>query len=106
MVISRPGEPLAEHYRPIPRADGGNVVLRVVACAVCRTDLHVLDGELPEASYPVIPGRRPSADRGSRPRSHARRGRMGRHWLARIHLRPMRVLADRENLCERARFHG
>ena len=56
MVLDAPGRPLrlASMARPIPGP--GELLLRVRACGVCRTDLHLVDGELPEPKLPVIPG--------------------------------------------------
>ena len=56
MVLHRPGEALRLERRPVPRPGRGQVLLRVEACGVCRTDLHLIDGELPEPRLPVIPG--------------------------------------------------
>ena len=51
-----PGAPLSLERLPTPRPGPGQVLLKVEACAVCRTDLHVVDGELPGQRYPVTPG--------------------------------------------------
>lgn len=56
MVLRRPGGPLEPAVLPMPQPGAGQVRVRVTACGVCRTDLHVLDGELPNAKSPVIPG--------------------------------------------------
>ena len=56
MVLERPGEPLREVERAAPNPGPGQVRLRVTACGVCRTDLHVVDGELPDLGRPVVPG--------------------------------------------------
>src|SRR5688572_28859612 len=56
MVLQRPGTPLVLQERPDPLPGPGEVRLRVLACAVCRTDLHVVDGELPGTRLPVVPG--------------------------------------------------
>src|SRR5690606_105467 len=56
MVLHRPGQPLVRETRPLPAPGPGQVRLRVLACAVCRTDLHVVDGELPHPTLPVVPG--------------------------------------------------
>lgn len=55
MVLETPGRPLVERDLPRPRGRAGQVLLRVRACAVCRTDLHILDGELAEARLPLVP---------------------------------------------------
>ncbi len=56
MVLTMPGRPLTLESRPDPEPAGGEIVVEVEACAVCRTDLHVVDGELPEPRLPVVPG--------------------------------------------------
>ena len=55
MQIDAPHEPLRRVEHPMPRPGAGQLLLTVIACGVCRTDLHVLDGEIP-ARYPVVPG--------------------------------------------------
>src|SRR6266702_3348240 len=56
MVLHSPGQPLQETDLPRPRAGAGQVLVGISACAVCRTDLHVVDGELPNPKLPIIPG--------------------------------------------------
>mgnify|MGYP001481522272 CR=1 FL=1 len=56
MVLDRPGLPLRPETRPDPLPGPGEIRLRVEACAVCRTDLHVVDGDLPHLGRPVVPG--------------------------------------------------
>lgn len=56
MVLTRAGVPLRLEDRPLPTPAADEVRLRVLACAVCRTDLHLVDGDLPQAHYPVVPG--------------------------------------------------
>lgn len=56
MVLTTIGQPLEMQIRPIPEPGSGEIRIRVEACAVCRTDLHIVDGELPRARMPVIPG--------------------------------------------------
>jgi propanol-preferring alcohol dehydrogenase len=56
MVLTRPGRPLVLEIRPDPQPSAGEIVVRVEACAVCRTDLHVVDGELPQPRLPLVPG--------------------------------------------------
>jgi alcohol dehydrogenase, propanol-preferring len=107
MVLERPGEELvlSELPRPVPTAD--QVLIEVAACAVCRTDLHVLDGELPDIAYPLVPGHQivgtvvESAAAGMRVGE-----RVGVPWLGKTcrHCRYCR--SGRENLCDRAQFTG
>ena len=61
MVLRRRGAPLTLEERPDPAPEPGEVRIKVSACGVCRTDLHVVDGELPGIAYPIIPGTRWSA---------------------------------------------
>lgn len=56
MVLTTPGTPLEAETRPIPVPKEGEVLIRVNACAVCRTDLHVVDGDLKETALPIVPG--------------------------------------------------
>jgi alcohol dehydrogenase, propanol-preferring len=56
MILERPGEPLKLIERPHPQPGEGEVSVRVSACGVCRTDLHVVDGELPKPKLPIVPG--------------------------------------------------
>jgi alcohol dehydrogenase, propanol-preferring len=56
MVLTAPGMPLTGMERPDPRLEAGEVRVKVLACGVCRTDLHVVDGELPDIRYPIVPG--------------------------------------------------
>jgi alcohol dehydrogenase, propanol-preferring len=56
MVLDAPREPLRLADLPDPVADAGQILIRVRACGVCRTDLHVLDGELPEPKLPLVLG--------------------------------------------------
>jgi propanol-preferring alcohol dehydrogenase len=56
MVLERPGEPLVLMDKPDPQFAEGQVLVRVSACGVCRTDLHIVDGELPHLTLPIIPG--------------------------------------------------
>ena len=56
MVLEEIGAPLRLTERPDPLPGKGELMLRVEACAVCRTDLHVVDGELPNPKLPVVPG--------------------------------------------------
>ena len=56
MVLHKIGEPLILVKRRIPEPSTGEILIRIAACAVCRTDLHVIDGELTNAKLPIIPG--------------------------------------------------
>ena len=56
MVLERAGSPLVLKVLPVPTPRAGQALVRVLACAVCRTDLHVVDGELTEPKLPLVPG--------------------------------------------------
>ena len=56
MVLERVGEPLLAAELPDPEPGPGQLLVRVHACGVCRTDLHVVDGELPRPKLPLVPG--------------------------------------------------
>ena len=56
MTLRRAGQRLALEDRPEPLPGPGQIRLRVEACGVCRTDLHVVDGELPDPKLPIVPG--------------------------------------------------
>jgi propanol-preferring alcohol dehydrogenase len=109
MVLARPGEPLQELERPIPSPGPGQVRLRVRACGVCRTDLHVVDGELPDLGRPVVPGHQivgvveavgPGVERLAVGR------RVGVPWLGWTCGTCRFCTSGRENLCAEARFTG
>ena len=56
MVMHKPGAALRLEQLDIPTPSAGQVLIRVTACGICRTDLHVLDGELNQPTLPLIPG--------------------------------------------------
>lgn len=56
MVLNKIGKPLVLMDRPIPQVDSDQALIKVIACGVCRTDLHLVDGELPNIHMPIIPG--------------------------------------------------
>ena len=108
MVADGPGRPLREKVRPLPVPGGYDVLLAVEACAVCRTDLHVVDGELPEARYPVVPGHQ-AVGRvvAAGPAAVLRPGeRVGACWLGGTCGHCDYCVSGRENLCGEAVFHG
>jgi propanol-preferring alcohol dehydrogenase len=109
MVLHQPGRPLVCEEVPCPPPGPGQVRVRVAACAVCRTDLHVVDGELPQPKLPLMPGheivgRVEALGPGVQ---HLRPGqRVGVPWLGWTCGHCQWCLTDRENLCEQARFTG
>lgn len=109
MVLREAGMPLALETRPTPEPGPGQVRLRVLACAVCRTDLHVVDGELPDQSYPRIPGHEVAGivEAVGAGADAALLGHyVGAAWLARTCGHCEFCLAGQENLCEEALFNG
>jgi propanol-preferring alcohol dehydrogenase len=109
MVLIRERSPLAEQELPAPEPRAGEVLVRVRACGVCRTDLHIVDGELTEPKMPLIPGHEivgevvslgPGVERWEAG------DRVGVSWLAWTCGVCGYCLSWRENLCERARFTG
>jgi propanol-preferring alcohol dehydrogenase len=109
MVLDSPGRPLrlASLERPAPAA--GEVLLRVRACGVCRTDLHLVDGELPEPKLPVIPGHEIVADVvacGAGVTELRTDMRVGVPWLGWTCGHCSWCATGRENLCLSARFTG
>jgi propanol-preferring alcohol dehydrogenase len=99
MVLEAPGRPLVERKLPEPRARPGQVLLRVRACGVCRTDLHVVDGELPDPKLPLVPGHQVVGVT-----SEGRR--LGVPWLGWACGECRYCTSGRENLCDLARFTG
>ncbi len=105
------GEPGALQHRRLPRPHPGphQVLLRVSACGVCRTDLHLVDAELPDPRLPVIPGHEIVGvveARGARVTRFAKGARVGVPWLGATCGRCAYCRSGRENLCPRARFTG
>jgi propanol-preferring alcohol dehydrogenase len=108
MVLEQPRSPLVLRERPMPRPGPGQVLLKVEACAVCRTDLHVVDDELPAIRHPVVPGHEivgTVAACGEGVTLPAG-SRLGVPWLASTCGRCRHCLGGRENLCDQALFTG
>lgn len=108
MVLHRPGEPLQMRERPTPRPGPGQLLIRVHACGVCRTDLHIVDGELAQGALPIVPGHEIvgtviEAGTGAR---HCVGERVGVPWLAGACGVCDFCRAGRENLCDEALFTG
>ncbi len=99
MVLDRQRQPLRLADLPVPEPASGQVRLRVRACAVCRTDLHIVDGELPQPKLPLVPGHQivGETDDGRR---------LGVPWLGWTDGRCRYCTSGRENLCDQARFTG
>jgi propanol-preferring alcohol dehydrogenase len=109
MVLGVPRTPLRRVCRPVPLPGPGQVRVRVSACAVCRTDLHVVDGELPPARPEIVPGHeivgRVEA-LGEGVSGIAVGDRVGIPWLGHTCGRCRFCRGGRENLCAEARFTG
>ena len=109
MVLHRPGEALRLETLPVPTPGPGQIQLRVEACGVCRTDLHLIDGELPDPVLPIIPGHeivgRISA-LGEGVTGVSIGERVGVPWLGWTCGGCHFCASGRENLCDAARFTG
>ncbi len=100
MVLSQPKQPLDLRTVDVPKPGPGQLLLRVEVCAVCRTDLHVVDGELEKPKLPLIPGHQIVGVVESNGE------RVGVPWLGWTCGRCRFCLTGRENLCDSARFTG
>ena len=109
MVLQSVGEPLRAAEVPGPEVGPEGVLIRVRACAVCRTDLHVVDGELPHPKVPLIPGHQivgTVEEVGERVERFAPGDRVGVPWLGYTDGECRYCRTGRENLCDNARFTG
>jgi propanol-preferring alcohol dehydrogenase len=106
MVLTAPGEPLSAADLPVPGPGPGQVLVAVDACGVCRTDLHVVDGELPEPKLPLVPGHQVVGRVVEGGERFAAGDRVGIPWLGWTCGECRYCLSGRENLCDRARFTG
>ena len=109
MQLRRPGEPLIPVEMPDPQPGPGEVRVRVSACGVCRTDLHVVDGELPDPKLPVIPGHEivGQIDAAGAGTEALRSGmRVGIPWLGSTCGVCAYCTRGQENLCDRPLFTG
>ena len=108
-VLESPGKALIMRDVTRPQPGPGEVLLRVRACAVCRTDLHVVDGELPNPKLPLIPGHEVVGtveEAGPGVATVAPGQRVGVPWLAWTCGHCEYCKAEKENLCEQAKFNG
>ncbi|HXW41093.1 MAG TPA: zinc-dependent alcohol dehydrogenase family protein [Xanthobacteraceae bacterium] len=109
MVLERLGEPLKLVERPDPEPAAGEVRVRVAACGVCRTDLHVVDGELPNPKLPIVPGHEivGRVDALGAGVTALKLGmRVGIPWLGKTCGQCRYCGEGRENLCDRPLFTG
>jgi alcohol dehydrogenase, propanol-preferring len=100
MLLAQPGQPLRETELPEPQPEPGQLLVRVKACAVCRTDLHIVDGELPRPKLPLVLGHQIVGTVVGEER------RIGIPWLGWTDGDCPYCRSDRENLCDNARFTG
>jgi len=109
MRLRKPGAALDACELPVPVPGRGQLLVRVGACGGCRTDLHVVDGELAQAKLPIVPGHEivgEIAQMGAGCVGFARGDRVGVPWLGWTCGACEYCRSGRENLCERARFTG
>ena len=109
MLLTRQGSPLVYTEIPDPRPNDQQLLLRVLACGVCRTDLHVIDGDLPNPELPLIPGHEIVGEvikKGAKVDRFAIGDRVGVPWLGWTCGECNYCRTDRENLCDMARFTG
>jgi propanol-preferring alcohol dehydrogenase len=109
MILERPGSPLKLADLPEPEPGPGQVLLQVSTCGVCRTDLHVVDGDLTEPKLPVVPGHQivgTVAGLGEGVEGLAPGDRVGVPWLGGSCGQCRYCDSGRENLCDDARYTG
>lgn len=109
MVLRTVGEPLRAEHRPMPRPEAGQALIAVEACGVCRTDLHVVDGELAMTRLPVVPGHEVVGRvvaLGAGRTTPSLGSRVGAPWLARTCGSCAFCTSGQENLCDAPDFNG
>src|SRR6266516_2747891 len=109
MVLERPRTPLVLRERPAPEPASGEILIEIAACGVCRTDLHVVDGELPNPKLPIVPGHEivgRVAAMGAKVAGLAISERVGVPWLGSTCGACPYCRSGRENLCDRPIFTG
>lgn len=109
MLLTKQGSPLVYTQVPDPTPNDQQLLLRVLACGVCRTDLHVIDGELRSPKLPLIPGHEIVGEviaKGAKVDKFAIGDRVGVPWLGWTCGKCRYCQGGRENLCDNARFTG
>lgn len=109
MILEAPRQPLRLADLPMPKPNPEQVLIRIHACAVCRTDLHIVDGELTHPKLPLIPGHQIVGTieaKGDRVEQFTIGQRVGVPWLGHTCDRCRYCLSHRENLCDYAEFTG
>ncbi|SDP96960.1 alcohol dehydrogenase, propanol-preferring [Mucilaginibacter sp. OK268] len=109
MVFEKAGQPLILKRVPVPKPGEGQVLLKIVACGICRTDLHILDGELDQPKLPLIPGHEIIAEvagLGKGLKHPALKTIVGVPWLGYTCGNCRYCKEGKENLCDHALFTG
>jgi alcohol dehydrogenase, propanol-preferring len=109
MVLERAKQPLQLREVPMPRPASEQLLVRVSVCAVCRTDLHIVDGELPDPKLSLIPGHQIVGrveEMGAEVKHFSVGDRVGIPWLGWTDGECRYCRSNRENLCDRALFTG
>ncbi|MBV8887637.1 MAG: zinc-dependent alcohol dehydrogenase family protein [Chroococcidiopsidaceae cyanobacterium CP_BM_RX_35] len=109
MILEQPGQPLRLANLPVPTPQLGQVLLRVHACGICRTDLHIVDGELTQPKLPLVPGHQIVGTVeaiGDHVEQFTVGDRVGVPWLGYTCNHCRYCLSSRENLCDYAQFTG
>lgn len=109
MVLHKAGEPLELKEVPVPQPDANQLLLNIHSCGVCRTDLHIVDGELQEPNLPLIPGHQIVGrveQVGSEVSDFKKGDKVGVPWLGYTCGNCEFCQRDQENLCDHARFTG
>jgi propanol-preferring alcohol dehydrogenase len=109
MVLQKPGTSLVYRKLPVPKPGPDQVLIKVRACGVCRTDLHVMDGELPDPKLPIIPGHEivgSVVETGTKVDAFRIGDRIGVPWVGYTCGECLYCRTGRENLCDRPKFTG
>ncbi|HKJ47370.1 MAG TPA: zinc-dependent alcohol dehydrogenase family protein [Balneolales bacterium] len=109
MVLEKPGQPLVEKELPVPKPADNQVLIKIHTCGVCRTDLHVVDNELPNPKLPLIPGHEiigTVIETGEHAHRYKTGTRVGVPWLGHTCDHCYYCEHDMENLCDNAKFTG
>ncbi|MEW6411960.1 MAG: zinc-dependent alcohol dehydrogenase family protein [Candidatus Zixiibacteriota bacterium] len=109
MILDKPGRPLRLTQVSDPKPSRGQVLIQVSACGVCRTDLHVVDGDLTEPNLPIIPGHQivgRIVDAGFSQSGFKKGDRVGVPWLGGSCGHCDYCLSEHENLCDESKYTG